>query len=333
MAMKKVLIIHTGGTFGMTPIDPEKTLEPGKIEKSLDQYLPNIHKIANISIEIPFNLDSSNIGPSEWNKIYQIIKQNMDLYDGFVIIHGTDSLVYTASALSYLLLDLKKPVILTGSQRPLSALRTDARVNLVNAIELCTYDIPEVTICFGNKLFRGNRTKKYSIESFQSFDSPNYPPLATVGLNVTVYDHYLLKHKDGIELIAQFDSRIQTIKIFPGLDLKPYNSLFDTNLRAIILEGLGAGNLPALSSEWMDFIADLKALGILVFMSSQSPHGSVDLELYSSGRQAKSAGAISLKDMTIEAALVKLMLLMRNFDDQPKIAELMQIPLAGEITV
>jgi L-asparaginase len=333
MPMKNVLIIHTGGTFGMTPIDPDKTLEPGNIERSLDQYVPNIHKIADISIEIPFNLDSSNIGPAEWCIVYQIIQENMEKYDGFVIIHGTDSLVYTASALSYLLLDLKKPVIITGSQRPLSALRTDARGNLVNAIELCTYDIPEVTICFGNKLFRGNRTKKDSIESFQSFDSPNYPLLASIGLNITLHSHYLLQQKELIDFKARFDSEISTIKIFPGLDLKLFKSLIESGIRAVILEGLGAGNLPALDSAWIDFISELRAQNILLFMSSQSPHGAVDLDLYSCGRQAKAAGAISLRDMTIEAALVKLMLLTGNFEDQVRVAELMQVSLAGEISL
>jgi L-asparaginase len=331
--MKNVLIIHTGGTFGMTPVDPDQTLKPGNIEQSLDQYVPNIHKIANIAIEIPFNLDSSNIGPAEWKIVHTILCNSMDSYDGFVIIHGTDSLVYTASALSYLFLGLKKPVILTGSQRPLSALRTDARVNLVNAIELSTYDISEVAICFANKLFRGNRTKKESIESFQSFDSPNYPPLATVGLNVTLHEHYFVKQKDDLELFPDFTQGIQTIKIYPGLDPKPYKKIIDPSSRAIILEGLGSGNLPARNNDWIDFISDLRSKEILVFITSQSPHGSVDLHLYACGRQAESAGAISLKDMTIEAALVKLMLLSANFKDQGKIADLMQMSLAGEISI
>jgi L-asparaginase len=256
----------------------------------------------------------------------------MSSYDGFVIIHGTDSLVYTAAALSYLLLDLEKPVIFTGSQRPLSALRTDARGNLINAIELSTYDIPEVTICFGDKLFRGNRTKKTSIESFQSFESPNYPPLATVGLNVTIRDHYIVKKNKEIILHAQFDKDIHVIRIFPGLDPKPLQKLIEQTSRAVILEGLGAGNLPDLSNDWMEFISELRAKNILVFITSQSPHGSVDLQLYNCGRQAESAGAISLRDMTIEAAIVKLMLLLANFKDHVKISQLMQNHLAGELS-
>jgi len=316
----------------MTPVDPEQTLKPGNIEKTLDENVPNIHKIAHISIEIPFNLDSSNIGPLEWEKIYNIINAAMDSYDGFVIIHGTDSLVYTASALSYLLLDLKKPVIFTGSQRPLSTLRTDARVNLINAIELSTYDIPEVTICFGNKLFRGNRTKKNSIERFQSFDSPNYPPLAKVGLNVAINDHFIVGKMKNLNLQARFDRGIHVVKIIPGLDSKPYQKLFDKSSRAVIFEGLGAGNLPVLNNEWIELISELRAKNILIFMTSQSPHGSVDLHLYNCGRQVESAGAISLRDMTIEAAVVKLMILSANFKDQDKVSDLMQKSLAGEIS-
>jgi L-asparaginase len=331
--MKNVLIIHTGGTFGMTPVDPEKTLEPGNIEESLDQYVPNIYKIANISIEIPFNLDSSNIGPPEWCTIYEMIKNKMNFYDGFVIIHGTDTLVYTASALSYLLLDLEKPVIFTGSQKPLSALRTDARINLINSIELSTHDIPEVTVCFANKLFRGNRTTKDSIESFQSFDSPNYPALVTIGLNVAVNDNFIIKVREKLGLKARFDSGIQLLKIFPGLDPRPYHSLIDHSLRAIVLEGFGAGNLPAINNEWIDFITMVRRKNILVFMTSQSHHGSVDLKLYGSGRKAEKAGAISLKDMTVEAALVKLMLLAGNYSDQERVLKLMQVSLAGEVTV
>lgn len=316
----------------MTPVDPEKTLEPGNIEKSLDKYVPNIHKLANISIEIPFNLDSSNIGPEEWKTIYHIIKNPRTSYDGIVIIHGTDTLVYTASALSYLLLDIDKPIILTGSQRPLSALRTDARGNLVNAIELSTYNIPEVSICFGNKLLRGNRTKKSSIESFQSFESPNYPPLANVGLNVDINEHFLLSEKEKINLQPEFNAGIQSLKIYPGMDPSNYEQIIRNSSMAIILEGLGSGNLPALTNNWIKFISQLKENNKLIFMASQSPHGTVNLQLYTCGRQAEKAGAISLKDMTLEAAIVKLMLLSANFKDPTKIEFLMQKSLAGEIT-
>ena len=261
-----------------------------------------------------------------------IIKNPKTSYDGIVIIHGTDTLVYSASALSYLLLDIDKPIILTGSQRPLSALRTDTKGNLINAIELSTCNIPEVSICFGNKLFRGNRTKKSSIESFQSFESPNYPPLANVGLNVDINEHFLLSEKEKIDLQPVFNAGIQSLKIYPGMDPSNYEQIIRNSSMAIILEGLGSGNLPALTNNWIKFISQIKENNKLIFMASQSPHGTVNLQLYTCGRQAEKAGAISLKDMTLEAAIVKLMLLSANFEDPTKIESLMQKSLAGEIT-
>ncbi len=330
--MKKVLIIHTGGTFGMTPADPGKILQPGKIEESLGEFVPSIHQIAEISIKIPFNLDSSNIGTDEWKILYDIIRMAMEDSDGVVIIHGTDTLVYTAAALSYLFLDLKKPIVLTGSQRPLSALRSDARSNLINAVELATYAIPEVLVCFGNKVYRGNRSKKISIERFESFDSPNYPPLATIGLNVHVNAHYILQSKANVQLKSSFFKGILALRVFPGLDPKKFMPLLDNSLKAIILEGFGAGNLPGMTMDWVDFISVAVLKQKLVFIGSQSSHGTIDLQLYSCGQQAEQAGALSLGDMTIEAALVKLMILLANFEDLEKVKKYMMVSLAGEIT-
>jgi L-asparaginase len=328
--MKRVLIIHTGGTFGMTPAEPDKTLQPGKIERHLDEYIPSIRELAEITIKIPFNLDSSNMGPYEWKRLYTLIRAEMNDYDGMVIIHGTDTLVYSAAALSFLLLDLKKPLILTGAQRPLSALRSDARGNLINSVELATYDIPEVLICFGNKLFRGNRTKKVSIESFQSFDSPNYPPLATIGLGVHLNSHYILREKQSLPLKPVFDSGILSLRLFPGLKAEIFLPLLNERLRAVVIDGFGAGNLPAVTDEWFDFIALARQMDKLVFVGSQSAHGRSDLSLYAAGRLAQKAGASSLTDMTREAALVKLMLLLGNMADQDRVLHYMLSPLAGE---
>ncbi len=330
--MKRVLIIHTGGTFGMTPMEPEKTLKPGNIEKQIDTYIPRIREIADIAINIPFNLDSSNIGPGEWRILFTIIREEIDSYDGIVIIHGTDTLVYTASALSFLLLDLDKPVILTGSQRLLSDLRTDARNNLINSVELATYDIPEVLICFGNRLFRGNRTKKMSIESFQSFDSPNYPPLANIGLNVNVNTRFIIQEKSDLSLQPDFSQNILSLGVYPGLNPDTYNKLLTDTIRAIVIEGFGSGNLPATGSDWIKFISAAVDKNILVYLGSQSPHGITDLNVYACGRQAQDVGALSLGDMTTEAALVKLMLLLGNRDEMDTVRRLMDRSLAGELS-
>ena len=270
--------------------------------------------------------------PDEWEILYDIIRMAMEDSDGVVIIHGTDTLVYTAAALSYLFLDLKKPIVLTGSQRPLSALRSDARSNLINAVELATYAIPEVLVCFGNKVYRGNRSKKISIERFESFDSPNYPPLATIGLNVHVNDHYILQSKANVQLKSSFFKGILALRVFPGLDPKKFMPLLDNSLKAIILEGFGAGNLPGMTTDWVDFNSVALLKEKLVFIGSQSSHGTIDMQLYSCGQQAEQAGALSLGDMTIEASLVKLMILLANFEDLEKVKKYMMVSLAGEIT-
>ncbi len=329
--MKNILIIHTGGTFGMTPVLPSMTLKPGNIKADIEKYLPLLKDIAHIHFKIPFNLDSSNISPDEWLKIFSIIKIEQDHYDGFVIIHGTDTLVYTAAALSYLLIGLRKPIILTGAQRPLSAIRSDARGNLINAVELATHPIPEVAICFGNKLLRGNRTKKLSMESYAGFESPNYPELASIGLNIQLHPHNFLNSKQRSLLKPVFDSGLMVIQIYPGLEPELYGFVFKTAVRAILLLGYGVGNLPNPRPNWLKFITALLAAGKLVFIGSQSVHGQVDMHLYEFGKQAEKLGCISLQDMTTEAALVKLMLLLGNFNDPHLIKKYFSLALAGEL--
>ncbi len=329
--MRKILIIHTGGTFGMNPIKPGKTLRPGDLENIIEKYLPNLHVIADFNVVTPFNLDSCDIGPDEWKKTYQIVFEQKDNYDGFVIIHGTDTLVYNATALSFLLTDLRKPVIFTGSQRPLSKIRTDATSNLINSIELATYPIEEVGVYFGNSLFRANRTKKRSIESFLGFESPNYPPLATVGLNINLNKNNLFRDNRRVFLKPVFDRNILNIKIYPGLDPKYFDNSVLNKTRAIIVEGFGAGNLPSSEIDWIPFIKKCVMSDKVVVIGSQSPHGNIDLELYKSGKDAQTAGAISMHDMTFEAAVVKLMLLLGNFNDTKLIKENFNNSIAGEI--
>ena len=330
--MKKILIIHTGGTFGMSPVRPSKTLHPGNIAEDIAVNLPVLNEIAEIEIKIAFNLDSSNIGPEQWTEIYHIIASHYQAFDGFVIIHGTDTLVYSAAAMSFLFLQNNKPIIFTGSQRPLSAVRSDARSNLINAVELATKSIPEVCICFDNNLFRGNRTKKMSIESYHGFESPNYPALAQMGLNINLNKKYFLQEKSAVVLKPKFRTDIMVISIFPGLDYKPYIKMLDDETSGVILSGFGAGNVPEENPDWIQFIDYVTASKKMIFICSQSPHGTVDLDLYDCGRKAMEAGAISLQDMTLESALVKLMLLNGNFKNRVQINKMMHMPLAGEVT-
>jgi len=331
--MKKILIIHTGGTFGMNPVKPGNTLHPGDLENVIEKYIPNLYSIADISVTTPFNLDSSDIGYEEWVKTYKIVNEEKDNYDGFVVIHGTDTLVYNATALSYLTTGLNKPVIFTGSQRPLSKLRTDAVSNLINSVELATFPINEVGIYFGNNLFRANRTKKMSIESFLGFDSPNYPPLASVGLKINLHKNNLLNKNNKVLLDASFNSNILNIKVYPGLDPTCFESIISNNTKAILIEGFGAGNLPSGRNSWIPFIEKCINLGKIVIIGSQSFHGNIDLELYKNGKDAQSAGALSMHDMTFEAALVKLMLLLGNYSDLDTVKKYFSISIAGEMTL
>jgi L-asparaginase len=330
--MKTILLIHTGGTFGMSPVLPSMALKPGNIRADIEKHLPALNDIARIHIQIPFNLDSSDISPVEWLKIYSLIKREKDHYDGFVIIHGTDTLVYTATALSFLLAGLGKPVILTGSQRPLAVIRSDARSNLINAVELATHPIPEVAICFGTKLMRGNRTKKLSIESFEGFESPNYPVLASIGLNLQLHpqNFLYLKHRQVFKPV--FDLNLALIQVFPGLEPFPFERLVDSPVRAVLILGFGVGNLPNLKPAWIGFIRRMAESGKMVCLGSQSVHGKVDLDIYDFGKQAVRAGAVSSQDMTTEATLVKLMLLLGNFRDLPSVKKYFGISLAGELT-
>ena len=330
--MKRILIIHTGGTFGMTPMAPENTLRPGQIEKDIARHLPELNNLADIHVEIPFNLDSSNIGPAQWTEIYHLIEKNYADYDGFIIIHGTDTLVYSATAISFLTTKYTKPIIITGSQRPLSAIRSDARSNLINAVELAIRDIPEVTVCFDNKLFRANRTKKQSIESYHGFDSPNYPPLAKMGLNIQLFPELFLKKRKNINISPNFDNNILIISLFPGCTYEPFLPFLDSECKGIIIKGFGSGNLPDVSAKWISFVEKAINRGKSVYIGSHSQHGNVDLELYECGRRAKEAGAISLGDMTGEAAVVKLMLLTANFKGKYGIEKRMRASIAGEIS-
>jgi L-asparaginase len=331
--MKNILIIHTGGTFGMNPMKPDKTLKPGELENIFEKYLPMLNTIANIEVQIPFNLDSSDIGPEEWKKTYEIVFENKDNFDGFVLIHGTDTLVYNASALSFLLSDFDKPVIFTGSQRPLSEIRSDAPSNLINSVELATYEICDVGICFGSKLFRANRTKKVSIESYQSFESPNCPPLATIGLNIKINNNIGLRNKTIIDLKPIFNSHMINIRIYPGLNPDFYMDLLNEKSKAVIIEGFGAGNFPSQNINWIKFIEKCIQANKLVIMGSQALHGKVDLELYKSAKEALKIGALSIHDMTFETALVKLMILFGNYSDTALIKKLFNSSIAGELTV
>jgi L-asparaginase len=331
--MKKILLIHTGGTFGMIPIQPSKSLAPGDIRSIIFQYLPEIQEIAHIEFYVAFNIDSANIQIKHWLELSTIICSNYDKYDGFVIIHGTDSMVYTACALSFILKGLAKPVILTGSQRPLALIRSDARNNLINSLELATFNIPEVSIFFGTNLYRGNRTIKMSSTKYEAFTSPNYPVLAEVGLDVSISGNVL---PPGEKFLCEgnFNQHVLCLRFHPALDPGNIDYLIDSDVRAVVLEALGVGNLAVKDNSLIPWIKKMNNVGKIVAINSQSSFGRVNLNLYDSGKKVHDAGGISCEDMTTTASIVKLMYLLGRFQNQlEEVKHTFTKSLAGEITV
>ncbi len=330
--MKKILLIHTGGTFGMMPAKPSKMLVPADIRHLILKYLPEIENIAHVDFEVAFNIDSANIQIHHWQTLAEMIKQHYLSYDGFVIIHGTDSMTYTASALSFMLQGLTKPVILTGSQRPLALIRSDARNNLINSIELATFPIPEVCIYFDKYLFRGNRTIKISSISYEAFASPNFPILAEVGLDIELSKNI---RSPGKELLYSnnFDDNIFYFRFFPGLPPQHLENFVKSPIKGVIIEALGLGNLAIQEKSMIPWIEKMAEAGKVIVITSQSPYGAVNFHLYECGQLIARAGGLSAGDMTSSAAITKLMFLLGQFPEElEKVKTYYQKSLAGEIT-
>jgi len=330
--MKRILLIHTGGTLGMLPGKPKKMLKEEDFAKMITKYVPELGEIAEVDFEMIFNMDSSNIQIENWQQISGEISNKMNDYDGFVVTHGTDAMVYTASALSFMMQNLPKPVILTGSQRPLTEIRTDARNNIINAVDFATCNIPEVCIFFGTHLYRGNRTIKISNIQFNAFRSPNFPSLAEVGSEVTLHENFLHPHK-SFEYKPEMSDQVVVVRFFPGLNPNYMELLIESPAKAIILQALGYGNVAVQKKSLIDFVSKSVAGGKLVVITSQSLQAKVDLVQYENGYLIKEAGAMGAGDMTVEATTVKLMHLLGCYsDDLGMVKKFLLQPLAGEVS-
>jgi len=334
-----ILIIYTGGTIGMIRDEETGVLKPFNFEKVYKQIpaLERFHYKLDFHCFDPL-LDSSNMNPDIWVALVSIIEENYESYDGFVILHGSDTMAYTASALSFMLENLNKPVILTGSQLPLGELRTDGRENFVTAIEIAaarndnTPVVPEVCIYFENHLMRGNRAVKYNAENFNAFVSPNYPVLAEVGVYIKYNKSVILKPNfKRLKAHKKLDKKVAVLKLFPGLSEQYVDSVLHIpGLKALVLESFGSGNAPV--AEW--FIGALNVAieeGLLVLNVSQCLAGSVDQGKYETSSALKEIGVISGKEITTEAALAKLMYLLAKGKNRDELAVLIEKPLRGEI--
>ena len=309
------------------PVTADAELAKGYLLKEI----PELAQIADITILNPFYLDSSNMGPDHWCMLADCISGCYHDYDGFVVLHGTDTMAYTASALSFALRPLTKPVILTGSQVPLTTLRSDAHRNLINAVEIATMEFAEVAICFDDRLFRGNRASKMSIGDFDAFASPNFPALAQIGLQIRFSDKVRPKGAT-FHNTARFDSRVTILKLFPGLNPALPEILLEKDIKGLLIEGFGSGNFPIKGEQSIvPFLENALAKGIIIAVCSQAPFDSIDLSKYESGRIAASMGILSAGAMTIEASITKMMYLLAHQHQSEMVRSQFVTDLAGEL--
>ena len=335
---RKVYILYTGGTIGMVH-EGDKGLvpKPGYLPQLIGKMNIDKHFKIEYTLEATDPLiDSSDLRPRHWKVMVEKIKKNYDHYDSFIVIHGTDTLAYTASALSFLIQNLDKPIIVTGSQLPLTDFRNDASDNIVNSFNLSLFNIPEVLVCFGNRVFRGNRTRKVSSESFVAYDTPNYPILGDIGVNLRIHENLLLSQKTcRLDTLDSWDENVLILQ----LRLMPIDNgiilekLLELNPNAIMLNAYGIGNAPVSDKTFMKILKRAIQQGVIVVDSTQCFHGTVNMSIYHTGRALAEVGVIGALDMTPEAVFTKLYYLFQRYGENiDKIKRLLIQDIAGELT-
>lgn len=341
MGKPSILIIYTGGTIGMVQKTTNGVLFPVKFDQ-IQEEVPDLNRLGYNLQVVTFNppIDSSDMTPAIWVKIANTIERNYHKYDGFVILHGTDTMAYTASALSYMFENLDKPIILTGSQLPIGILRTDGKENLITSIQIAAAKkdgiscVPEVCVYFNSKLLRGNRISKRHADDFSAFSSANYPPLATAGVEIKYFYENIhhFSNKGILKVRTQFDDNVVILTIFPGIGRMVFENILNIpNLKGVVLESFGAGNIP--TSRWM--ISQIKNAikrKIIFLNITQCQGGAVKMGQYQTSLELLDAGVVSGKDMTTEAAITKLMFLLGQGLDQDEIKMHLNKSLIGEIS-
>ena len=345
MAVEKessVLLLFTGGTISMSEDPSTGALRPIDFDR-LQEYMPEIKQTGINVKSIPFLplIDSSDVHPPVWERMAMLIEENYDDFDGFVVLHGTDTMAYSASALSFMLENLAKPVIFTGAQLPIGMMRSDAKENLLTAIEIASAKengqpiVPEVCIFFEDTLFRGNRTTKKNAEHFSAFNSYNYPPLAKAGVHIKYFRSSIHYPAAGTKLRVRthIDQNIAILKLFPGITEHTVNAILQIpGLKAVVLESFGAGNAPR-RTWFYNALKDATDRGILIVNKSQCSTGSVEMGRYETSLNLVSAGVMSGYDCTTEAIVTKLMYLLGECDSMDAIKHQLSMSMCGEMTV
>ncbi len=338
-----VLLIFTGGTISMGENSSNHSLAPLDTKQVLS-FIPELQMLHVNIASVSFSplIDSSDIQPANWVEIAHHIQTHYNDFDGFVVLHGTDTMAYSAAALSFMLDGLTKPVIFTGSQLPVGVLRSDAKENLITAIELAAAKneqgeamVPEVALMFEGKLMRGNRTTKRNAEDFDAFASFNYPELVRAGVHLKYYEHNIHREAKNAQLTVanHFDDNIVVLKMFPGIRPETVKSIYSiAGLRAVVLETFGSGNAP--TAQWLcDIISEATSAGIVTVNVTQCRAGSVEMGHYEASVNLIKAGVVSGHDMTLEAAVAKLMFLLGKYDTAEDVKREMALPLRGEMTL
>jgi len=336
LSRKRIYIAYTGGTIGMRPSQRGYVPAPGFLSKTL-AGMPEFNRLEMPLFDIheyPNLIDSSDMSPLDWQQMAEDVAQNYDAYDGFIILHGTDTMAYTASALSFMLEGLNKPVIVTGSQIPLAELRSDGQENLLNALFIAAnYPVAEVGLFFNNRLFRGNRARKLDANGFDAFDSPNLPALIDAGIKIKMLGHHVETNPHRVLTIGTIQSQpIGVITLYPGISADVIKNTLQQPVKALILLSYGVGNAPQ-STAILEQLSKASDNQIIVLNCTQCMRGKVDMTGYANGQTLAEAGVISGADMTPEAALAKLHYLMSKPLSFTEVQQQLVENLRGELTI